>query len=132
MRCVETGCIPHVSSKPCIWGRGSCRTFSWLFLDGAQLYGFLGFFYRAVEIACWLWGFFISISFSGVHQYEAGVVVLIFGFHLFECLLVVLVAVEVYVISGYERGILPCQGRVFLEAAPGECGQKEDKQRNKA
>ena len=114
-RIVKEGVV-FLAAHPCFVLRiGAFARFLFrLLLDGTQLYGFLGFLYRPVEVALWLRGFFVGLRCGRVYEQHAREVVLVAFLHLVKCLLIVCVAVVVDVVSRDELLIFARGGGVLF------------------
>ena len=81
-----------------------------------QLYRLLGLLYRTVKTAARLRSLLISLCLRRMSEQQSGVIVLILPFHLLQCLLIMLIPVEINIITSHKRLILPRSRRIFLSA----------------
>ena len=79
-----------------------------------QLYRLLGLLYRTVKTAARLRSLLISLCLRRMSEQQSGVIVLILPFHLLQCLLIMLIPVEINIITSHKRLILPRSRRIFL------------------
>ena len=124
---VEIWIVFFALHPPAVFGIGAsaCLT-ARLLLYRAQAYGFLGFLYRAAEVALRLRGFRVVARLGGMHGKHAGEVVVVGPLHVAERLTVVLLAVEHYVVARYEGLILTVGGAVLAGRASGRRQHRRD------